>query len=154
MHGGPRIAQPSEGNGRDGHVEPGTSEHIRRELNISNCVHLDDETPIVTLDLAAELGEDPALLPFIPPRLLLAALCGQDTDNSVSEDVDIASVDRVDEEDTLLRLFCAQLGGRDFLSWAANNSLYVEAMRNAVDTLLRKLASLRRSLPSGEPTEM
>jgi len=28
VHGGPRIAQLSEGNGRDGHVEPGTFEHI------------------------------------------------------------------------------------------------------------------------------
>lgn len=85
---------------------------------------------------------------------MLAALCGEDADNLVSENVDIASVDRVDEEDMLLRLFRARLGGTDFLSWAAKNSVHVEAMRNAVDTLLRKLASLRRSLPGGEPMEM
>jgi len=113
-----------------------------------------DENPIATLDLAAELGEDPALFPLIPPRLLLAARCGEDADNSVSEDVDIASVDRVDEKDTLLRLFRAQLGGRDCLSWAVKNIVHVEAMRNAVDTLLRKLASLRRSFPGGEPMKM
>jgi len=115
-------------------------------------VHLVDENPFATLDLAAELGKDPALLPFIPPRLLLAARCGEDADNSVSEDMHIASVDRVGEKDTLLRLFRAQLGGRDCLSWAVKNIVYVEAMRNAVDTLLRKLASLRRSFPGGEPT--
>jgi len=28
VHGGQRIAQLSEGNGRDGHVQPGTSEPI------------------------------------------------------------------------------------------------------------------------------
>jgi len=154
VRGGPRIAQLSEGNGRDGLVEPGTSEHISREFNISNCVHLVDENPIATLDQAAELGEDPALLPLIPPRLLLAARCGEDADNSVSEDVDIASVDRVDEKDTLLRLFRAQLGGRDCLSWAVENIVHVEAKRNAVDMLLRKLASLRRSFSGGEPMEM
>jgi len=115
-------------------------------------VHLVDENPIATLDLAAELGKDPALLPFIPPRLLLAARCGEDADNSVSEDVDIASVDRVDEKDTLLRLFRAQLGGRDCLSRTVKNIVHVEAMRNAVDALLRKLASLRQSFPGGEPT--
>jgi len=113
-----------------------------------------DGKPIATLDLAAELGEDPALLPLIPPQLLLAARCGEDADNSVSEDVDIASVDSVDEKDTLLRLFRAQLGGRDCLSWAVKNNVHVEAMRNAVDTLLRKLASLRRSFPGEEPMEM
>jgi len=102
--------------------------------------------------VAAELGEDPALLPFIPPRLLLAARCGEDADNSVSEDVDIASVDRVGEKNILLRLFRAQLGGRDCLSWAVKNMVHVEAMRNAVHTLLRKLASSRRSFPGGEPT--
>jgi len=32
--------------------------------------------------------------------------------------------------------------------------VHVEAKRNAVDTLLRKLASLRRSFPGGEPMEM
>jgi len=84
----------------------------------------------------------------------LAARCGEDADNSVSEDVDIASVDRVDEKDTLLRLFRAQLGGRDCLSWAVKNSVHVEAMRNAVDTRLRMLALLRRSFPGGEPMEM
>jgi len=84
-------------------------------------VHLVDGKPIATLDLAAELGEDPALLPLIPPQLLLAARCGEDADNSVSEDVDIASVDSVDEKDTLLRLFRAQWGGRDCLSWAVKN---------------------------------
>jgi len=112
-----------------------------------------DENPIARLDLAAELGEDPALLPLIPPRLLLAARCGEDADNSVSGNVDIASVDRVDEKDTLLRLFRAQLAGRDCLSWAVKNIVHVEAMRNAVDTLLQKLVSLRRSFPGGEPME-
>ena len=113
-----------------------------------------DGKPIATLDLAAELGEDPALLPLIPPQLLLAARCGEDADNSVSEDVDIASVDSVDEKDTLLRLFRAQLGGRDCLSWSVKNIVHVKAIRNAVDTLLRKLASLHRSFPGGEPMEM
>jgi len=113
-----------------------------------------DENPIATLDQAADLGEDPALLRLIPPRLLLAARCGEDADNSVSEDVDIASVDRVDEKDTLLRFFRAQLGGRDCLSWAVEDIVHVEAKRNAVDTLLRKLASLRRFFPGGEPMEM
>ena len=117
-------------------------------------MHLVDENPIATLDLTAELGEDPALLPLIPPRLLLAARCGEDADNSVSEDVDIASLDRVDEKDTLLRLFRAQLGGRACLSWVVKNIVHVKAMRNAVDTLLRKLASLHRSFPGGEPMEM
>jgi len=117
-------------------------------------VHLVDEIPIATLDLAAELGEDSALLPLIPRQLLLAARCGEDADNSVSEDVDIASVDSVDEKDTLLRLFRAQLGGRDRLSWAVKNIVHVEAMHNAVDTLLRKLASLRQSFPGGEPMAM
>jgi len=117
-------------------------------------VLLVDENPIATLDQAAELGEDPALLPLIPSRLLLAARCGEDADNSVSEDVNIASVDRVDEKDTLLRLFRAQLGGRDCLSWVVENIVHVEATRNAVDTTPRKLASLRRSFPGGEPMEM
>jgi len=33
------------------------------------------------------------------------------------------------------------------------NIVHVEAMRNAVDTLVRKLVSLRRSFPGGEPME-
>jgi len=116
---------------------------------MTNCVHLVDENPMATLDLAAELGEDPALLPLIPARLSLAARCGDDADNSVSEDVDIAFVDHFDEKDTLLRLSRAQLGGRDCLSRAVKNIVHIEAIRNAADTLLRKLASLRRSFPGG-----
>jgi len=69
----------------------------------------------------------------------------------VSEDVDNASVDRVDEKDTLLRLFRAQMGGRDCHSWAVKNIVHGEAMRKAVDTLMRNLASLRRSFPGEEP---
>jgi len=41
------------------------------------------------------------------------------------------------------------------MGWAQRRTIvHVEAMRNAVDTLLRKLASLRRSFPGGEPMEM
>ena len=117
-------------------------------------MHLVDENPIATLDMAAELAEDPVLLPHIPPRLLLAALCGEDADNFVSGDVDTATVARADEKHTLLRLFRAQLGRRYCLSWTVKNSVHVEAVRNAVDTLLRKLASLRRFFSGGEPIKI
>lgn len=101
--------------------------------------------------LASAALKDPVLHKYAPPADLLKKMLCTDTEDTWHADVNSDAVrQRTSEEDAMLRLFLVRTQQPAFISWAKAENVYVGGMRDAVNSVLRKLHDMRASLPGSD----
>lgn len=102
----------------------------------------DEDVPV----LCADVMRNPVLRPFAPPLPLLAHVLNPGGNAVAHVDADTCRA-RIMEDDMLLRMFLVRMQGNAFKASAAANNVDVAGMREAVTSVLHKLASMRVALP-------
>lgn len=106
----------------------------------------DADVPVPVL--SANVMCHPALRPFAPPLPLLKYVLDPDGGAVTPENADACRF-RILEEDMLLRMFLVRMQGTAFKAGAAANNIDLAGMRDAVTSVLHKLADMRVALPGG-----
>lgn len=107
----------------------------------------DGEEPM----LAIGVLQDSQLRPFAPPVDFVRGFFS--TDGGLRIDGDAAADicrNRLAEEDALMRIFLVRMHTSAFLTWAASSGVHLEAMREAVKSIMRRLDSMRAALPGAD----